>query len=85
MKFLHYRDLAKTETEFPISAEWGQGRSIFGGLTAALVLVHIESNVDLTGLELRPSEYSLLRSGDSGHTLRVSSSRALSRQICDPN
>ena len=53
MKFLHYRDLAKTETEFPISAEWGQGRSIFGGLTAALVLVHIESNVDLTGRDLR--------------------------------
>ena len=53
MEFLHYRNLAKTETEFPISAEWGQGRSIFGGLTAALVLVHIESNVELTGHDLR--------------------------------
>ena len=53
MEFLHYRDLAKTETEFPISVEWGQGRSIFGGLTAALVLVHIESNHDLTGRDLR--------------------------------
>lgn len=53
MDFLHYRDLAKTETEFPISPEWGQGRSIFGGLTAALVLVHIESNHDLTGRDLR--------------------------------
>ena len=53
MEFLHYRDLAKTEDRFPISAEWGQGRSIFGGLTAALVLVHIESNNDLTGRDLR--------------------------------
>ena len=53
MEFLHYRDLAKTEDRFPISAEWGQGRSIFGGLTAAIVLVHIESNNDLTGRDLR--------------------------------
>ena len=53
MEFLHYRNLAKTETEFPISEVWGQGRSIFGGLTAALVLVHIESNVELTGRDLR--------------------------------
>ena len=53
MQFLHYRELAKTESEFSISEEWGQGRSIFGGLTAALVLVHIESNIDLTGRDLR--------------------------------
>ena len=53
MDFLHYRDLAKTETVFTISEEWGQGRSIFGGLTAALVIVHIESNVELTGRDLR--------------------------------
>jgi acyl-CoA thioesterase len=53
MQFNQYRDLAKTETEFSISEEWGQGRSIFGGLTAALVLVHIESNIDLTGRDLR--------------------------------
>jgi acyl-CoA thioesterase len=53
MEFLHYRNLAKTETEFPISAGWAQGRSIFGGLTAALVLVHIESHIELTGRNLR--------------------------------
>ncbi|MDG1312393.1 MAG: thioesterase family protein [Porticoccaceae bacterium] len=53
MEFLQYRELAKTESEFSISADWGQGRSIFGGLTAALLLVHIESNVDLTGRDLR--------------------------------
>lgn len=53
MEFLHYRNLAKTETEFPINAVWGQGRSIFGGLTAALVLVHIENNIELTGRDLR--------------------------------
>ena len=53
MQFLDYRELAKTESEFSISEEWGQGRSIFGGLTAALVLVHIESNIDLTGRDLR--------------------------------
>jgi acyl-CoA thioesterase len=53
MEFLHYRDLAKTESVFPISADWGQGRSIFGGLSAALVLVHIEANTDLAARDLR--------------------------------
>jgi acyl-CoA thioesterase len=53
MQFIHYRTLATTKSEFSINAEWGQGRSIFGGLTAALVLVHIESNNDLSDRELR--------------------------------
>lgn len=53
MDFLHYRDLAKIEGVFSISEGWGQGRSIFGGLTAALILTHIGSKVDLSGRDLR--------------------------------
>lgn len=53
MQFLHYRDRAKTDSEFPISEQWGQGRSIFGGLTAALILVHVQSNIDATEHDLR--------------------------------
>ena len=53
MHFLHYQQLAETNTEFVIHEEWGQGRSIFGGLTAALVITHIEAQVDLTGRDLR--------------------------------
>ena len=36
MHFLDYQQLAETNTEFVIHEEWGQGRSIFGGLTAAV-------------------------------------------------
>ena len=53
MNFLHYQTLAKTESEFSINQEWEQGRSIFGGLTAALVLVHLESNNSLIDFDLR--------------------------------
>lgn len=53
MHFLHYQQLAETTAQFAIHKEWGQGRSIFGGLTAALVLTHIEAQVDLSERDLR--------------------------------
>lgn len=53
MDFEHYQDKVKQLSTFPIDSEWGQGRSAFGGLTAALVLTHIEQQTGLTDRDLR--------------------------------
>ena len=52
MNYSDYEELAKTSSELSISASWSQGRSAFGGLTAALVLAHIESQADVAGRDL---------------------------------
>ena len=51
--FSHYLNLAKSQQPFSIDASWGQGRSIFGGISAALILSHIESQTGLTDKSLR--------------------------------
>lgn len=40
--FQHYLDLVDTHESFSVDSSWGQGRSIFGGLSAALILRKIE-------------------------------------------
>jgi acyl-CoA thioesterase len=42
--FQYYLDLIKQQEEFTIAEDWGQGRSIFGGLTAALVLSKLKQS-----------------------------------------
>jgi len=49
----HYFELAKTQQNFAIDASWGQGRSIFGGISAALILTHIEAQTGLGDRDLR--------------------------------
>lgn len=49
----HYLELAKTQQPFSIDASWGQGRSIFGGISAALILSHIEAQTGLGDRDLR--------------------------------
>jgi acyl-CoA thioesterase len=39
--YQHYIDLVKQDVEFSVTEDWGQGRSTFGGLAAALVLEKI--------------------------------------------
>jgi len=51
--FQQYLDLAKGNAPFSIDDSWAQGRSVFGGLSAALLLTHIEENTGLTDKELR--------------------------------
>ena len=53
MNFEHYIRLARLQTPFAIDRSWGQGRSVFGGLSAALVLSHIEAQTGLTDKDLR--------------------------------
>ncbi|MCS5594957.1 MAG: thioesterase family protein [Porticoccaceae bacterium] len=53
MDFEYYQDLVRQVSTFPIDSAWGQGRSAFGGLTAALVLTHIEKKTGLTDRDLR--------------------------------
>ena len=53
MDFEYYRTKITEKKPFPIASDWGQGRSAFGGLTAALVLTHIEQNTSLEGRDLR--------------------------------
>lgn len=53
MDFEYYQNQVKLGSEFPIDAGWGQGKNIFGGLTAALVLTHIEQQTGLTDRDLR--------------------------------
>lgn len=48
-----YLQQAAQSNPFSIDETWGQGRSIFGGLSAALLLTHIESQTGLTDKELR--------------------------------
>jgi acyl-CoA thioesterase len=49
----HYFELAKSQQAFSIDSSWGQGRSIFGGISAALILTHIESQTGLGDRDLR--------------------------------
>ncbi|NVK36543.1 MAG: thioesterase family protein [Gammaproteobacteria bacterium] len=51
--FQEYLTLAKSSKAFAIDDSWAQGRSVFGGLTAALLLTHIEANTGFTDRELR--------------------------------
>lgn len=51
--FQHYLELAKSSQPFAIDDSWAQGRSVFGGVTAALLLTHIEANTGFTDRELR--------------------------------
>lgn len=51
--FQQYMDLSKTSSKFTIDESWAQGRSVFGGLSAALLLAYIEANTDFTDRELR--------------------------------
>ena len=53
MNFEHYISLAKLTAPFAIDSSWGQGRSVFGGLSAALVLSHIEAQTGLNDKDLR--------------------------------
>ena len=53
MDFEYYQTTVKQSSTFPIDRAWGQGRSAFGGLTAALVLTHIEQQTGLTDRDLR--------------------------------
>lgn len=51
--FQQYLELAKSKQPFVVDDTWAQGRSVFGGLSAALLLQHIEANTDFTDRELR--------------------------------
>jgi acyl-CoA thioesterase len=42
--FQSYLDLVKQQKEFTIGEDWGQGRSIFGGLAAALILSKLKTS-----------------------------------------
>ena len=53
MDFEYYQKKVKQVSTFPIDSAWGQGRSAFGGLTAALVLTYIEQQTGLTDRDLR--------------------------------
>lgn len=51
--FQQYLDLAKGNTPFTIDDSWAQGRSVFGGLSAALLLTHVEEHTKFLDRELR--------------------------------
>lgn len=53
MDFQYYKNKVQQVSEFPIDPRWGQGRSAFGGLTAALLLAHIEHKTGFTDRDLR--------------------------------
>ncbi len=53
MNFSHYQTLAQQTFDFAIDDQWAQGRSVFGGLSAALILTHIEAQTGLTDKDLR--------------------------------
>jgi acyl-CoA thioesterase len=52
MTYSDYETLIQGANGISIGTLWSQGRSAFGGLTAALVLAHIESQEDLTDRDL---------------------------------
>ena len=52
MTYSDYEALVQSASTFSVGTVWSQGRSAFGGLTAALVLAHIESQEDLSGRDL---------------------------------
>jgi len=45
--FQYYLDLAQRNSSLVIDTSWAQGRSVFGGLSAALVLAHLEQKTFL--------------------------------------
>ena len=53
MDYKYYQDQVQQCLPMSIDSGWGQGRSAFGGLTAALVLTHIEQQTGLTDRDLR--------------------------------
>jgi len=53
MNFSHYQGLAQSTAPFTIDEKWAQGRSVFGGLSAALILTHMEAQTGLTDKDLR--------------------------------
>ena len=53
MNYSYYEELAKTTNQLTVDDSWGQGRSVFGGLTTAMVLTYIETQIDLKDCDLR--------------------------------
>ncbi len=53
MNFTQYQAWAQQDAPFSIDKNWAQGRSVFGGLSAALILSHIEAKTGLTDKDLR--------------------------------
>lgn len=51
--FSDYIALAQQQNSITIDESWAQGRSIFGGLSAALILAHVEAHIDFEDKELR--------------------------------
>jgi acyl-CoA thioesterase len=52
MTYSDYEKQVQSATGLSIAAAWSQGRSAFGGLTAALVVAHIESQEDVSDRDL---------------------------------
>ncbi|MFT7260617.1 MAG: acyl-CoA thioesterase [Glaciecola sp.] len=46
MLFEQLMQQAQTESEFSVNTSWGQGRTLFGGMSAALALQNISQQVD---------------------------------------
>ncbi len=53
INFSQYQALSQQGTPFTIDKNWAQGRSVFGGLSAAMILSHIEAKTGLTDKDLR--------------------------------
>ena len=51
--FQYYLDLVSTNEIFEVDSNWAQGRSIFGGLSAALILTRIESTNEADNRNLK--------------------------------
>lgn len=51
--FSDYIQIAQKKNTVSIDDSWAQGRSIFGGLSAALILAHVKANIDFEDKELR--------------------------------
>ncbi|GAA6134312.1 thioesterase family protein [Oceaniserpentilla sp. 4NH20-0058] len=51
--FKHYLTCAKKDAPFQIDDSWAQGRSVFGGLSAAMLLTHVEENTEFSDRDLR--------------------------------
>jgi len=46
MSFEHYLEKARTESQFSVNKSWGQGRTLFGGVSAAIALEQTRQQVD---------------------------------------
>ena len=53
MIYSYYEELAKTTNKLTVDNSWSQGRSVFGGLTAAMVLTYIETQTGFKDSDLR--------------------------------